>query len=344
MIIILYRNDLIGQIPLYLFNNTPSLTYIDFANNSLSGPIPHSVTSLPMLEFLAVEYNQLSGKVPQAMYNMSRLQSISLAAYNGKLTGMLPSNQSFSLPMLQYINLANNNFYGWIPSGLASCQDLYAISLSGNSFVDVVPTWFAKLPNLETLSMGENNIIGSIPAVLSNITSLFWLELDVNNLTGEIPPELGLLPELWRLHLGDNQLMGKIPTSLGNLSKLAYLYLGDNQLSGQVPTTLGNNAALNDLKLTTNNLDGNIDFMSALSKCRQLRYLNIEYNSFTGILHHHMRNLTSGLRTFYSGHNMLTGGLPVAISNISSLEMINIPNNLLTDPIPESIVMLENLI
>ncbi|XP_037438855.1 probable LRR receptor-like serine/threonine-protein kinase At3g47570 [Triticum dicoccoides] len=338
----LLGNDLSGQIPPYLFNNTLSLTYIHFANNSLSGPIPHSVASLFMLEFFSLEFNQLSGLVPQAMYNKSRLQAIWLEK-NDNLTGIFPNNQSFNLPMLQFISLSSNKFTGRFPSGLASCQYLQVLDFSANSFVDVVPTWLAKLPRLEVLELGSNKLIGSIPASLSNLTSLSIIDMPYNNLTGEIPPELGLIQELSHLYLGTNQLTGKIPASLGNLSKLSYLALEMNQLSGQVPTALGKNAALNNLDLRYNNLEGNLDFLSALSKCRKLQFLWLGANSFTGVLSGHVGNLSSRLIFFNVGDNKLIGGLPVEISNISSLERLGVENNLLTGPIPESIAMLENL-
>ncbi|KAF7060935.1 hypothetical protein CFC21_067675 [Triticum aestivum] len=339
----LYGNDLSGEISPYLFNNTPSLSYISFGNNSLSGPIPHTIASLPMLQVLNLQVNQLSGLVPQAMYNMSRLQIFALAG-NGNLSGIFPTNQTFSLPMLQFFSLFRNNFTGRFPSGLASCQYLKVISLSRNSFVDVVPTWLAKLSHLEELSLGFNNLIGSIPANLGNLTSLAALELSNGNLEGEIPRELGLMQKLSYLHVGYNQFTGNIPDSLWNLSVLSYLNLGTNQLSGQGPSTLEYNADLNVLDLSDNNLDGNLDFLLDLSKCRQLQGIDVQENSFTGILPDLVGNITSRLAIFSAGYNKLTGGLPVAISNISSLEVIDLSNNLFTEPIPESISMLENLL
>uniref|UniRef100_A0ACD5XEY3 Uncharacterized protein n=1 Tax=Avena sativa TaxID=4498 RepID=A0ACD5XEY3_AVESA len=341
--IVLGVNDLSGQIPPNLFNNTPSLALIHFGNNSLSGPIPRDVASLPMLQVLVLENNQLSGPVPQAVYNMSRLRILALTR-NLNLNGMFPINQSFNLPMLQSIILSYNNFAGRFPVGLASCQYLQVIALGMNSFVDVVPTWLAKLPNLQVLALGYNNLTGSIPAALRNLTGLTRLELSNGHLDGEIPQELGLMRELSYLYLGGNQLTGEIPAFLGNLSKLSYLALENNQLAGPVPTTLGENTALYKLDLSQNLLEGNLNFLSDLSKCRQLQTLILQVNSFTGLLPSGVGNLTSRLLTFVVGYNKLIGGLPREISNISNLEWIDLSNNLFTEPIPESIGLLENLV
>ncbi|XP_044451952.1 LRR receptor-like serine/threonine-protein kinase GSO1 [Triticum aestivum] len=317
--IYLQGNHLSGQIPPYLFNNTPSLRYLKFGNNSLSGPIPDSVASLPILEILDMQYNQLSSLVPQAMYNMSRLQVMALAG-NRNLTGPIPSNQTFSLPMLQFISLAQNRFTGQFPKGIASCQYLREIYLHTNSFMDVVPTWLAKLTHLEIVSLGGNDLIGSIPHVLSNLSSLTVLELSFGNLKGNIPPEIG------------------------KLQKLSYLLLMDNQLSGSVPPTLGDIVALKKLVLSHNKLEGGMGFLSALSGCRQLERLILNYNSFIGALPDHVGNLSTKLISFVANQNKLTGRLPSTISNLSSLELLDLGYNQLTGSIPESITMMETLV
>nr|XP_051230154.1 probable LRR receptor-like serine/threonine-protein kinase At3g47570 isoform X2 [Lolium perenne] len=323
----LYGNDLSGQMPSDLFNNTPSLTKIIFGNNKLSGLIPHSIASLSMLEYLNLEMNELSGPVLEAMFNMSRVQFMYIGS--NTLSGTVPSNQSTSLPMLQEFNLGDNHFSGQFPTGLASCQYLQVLSLSGNYFVDVVPTWLSKLSHLKKLFLGFNNLIGSIPASLSNLTSLNTLELAYGNLTGEIPPELGLMSELSHMYLGTNQLTGKIPASLGNLSKLSYLALQYNQMSGQVPTTLGNNEALYWLDLRVNNLEGNLDFLSALSKCRHLQILGLEANYFTGVLPS-LPIEGSGLRQTNRldlSSNFLKGSIPISFGQFNMLTYLNLSHN-----------------
>nr|ACM17661.1 LRR/receptor-like kinase [Oryza rufipogon] len=312
-------NSLSGQIPPFLFNNTPSLRYLSFGNNSLSGPIPDGVASLSQLEILDMQYNQLSSLVPQALYNMSWLRVMALAG-NGNLTGPIPNNnQTFRLPMLRFISLARNRIAGRFPAGLASCQYLREIYLYSNSFVDVLPTWLAKLSRLEVVSLGGNKLVGTIPAVLSNLTRLTVLELSFGNLTGNIPPEIGLL------------------------QKLVYLLLSANQLSGSVPRTLGNIAALQKLVPPHNNLEGNMGFLSSLSECRQLEDLILDHNSFVGALPDHLGNLSARLISFIADHNKLAGSLPEKMSNLSSLELIDLGYNQLTGAIPESIATMGNL-
>ncbi|KAF7046251.1 hypothetical protein CFC21_055293 [Triticum aestivum] len=316
--ITLSENELSGQIPPYLFNNTPSLEYIEFGNNSLSGPIP------------------------QTIYNKSMLQYISFG--NNNHIGTIPNNHSFSLPMLQTLNLGPNKFTGRISLGIASCQYLEELFLNDNSFLDVVPLWLGRLQHLKYLSLGGNNLVGLIPAAIGNLTSLIALDLSHCNLKGNIPLELGLMQKLSYLHLGSNELTGTIQPSLGNLSKLNFLYLDKNKLSGLVPPKLGNIATLERFILQRNYLEGNVEFLSGLSNSRSLQLIDVSSNSFTGALSDYVGNLTSQLITFVVSDNKLVGGVPTTISNISSIEWIDLSNNQIIEPIPESITMLQNLV
>ncbi|CAL4995466.1 unnamed protein product [Urochloa decumbens] len=335
-------NDLSGHMPPYLFNNTPSLRVVSFAYNNLFGPIPHGVGSLTMLEFLGLGYNQFSGTVPPAIYNMSLLQILTLD--HNKLSGAIPSNQTFRLPALRELYAHDAKLAGRIPFGLAGCRYLQLVDLSSNYFIDIVPSWLAQLPHLTALYLDTNHLVGSIPHVLSNLTRLTLLDLSFCNLTGEIPTELGLMTELSYLHLGNNLLTSSIPASFGNLTQVFFLGLASNQLSGSVPETLGNMLTLYYLELTDNNLQGNLQYiLSSLSNCRQLRELHMSNNTFSGGIPDHVGNLSQQLRLFTVGYNKLAGTVPSTLSNLSSLEIIYLPGNLLTGEIPESITLMQNL-
>ncbi|XP_037468557.1 receptor kinase-like protein Xa21 [Triticum dicoccoides] len=171
------------------------------------------------------------------------------------------------------------------------------------------------------------------------------LDLPSCNLKGEIPPEIGLLHQLSHLGLASNQLAGSIPASLGNLSKLYSLDLKRNLLSGLVPAALGNIPTLTRLVLIGNNLEGNLDyFLSSLSNCRQLQYLVIWGNFFTGAIPDHVGNLSTRLILFDAANNKITGRLPSTMSNLTNLQWLDLSTNLLTDEIPESFTMMENLV
>ncbi|XP_015616380.2 probable LRR receptor-like serine/threonine-protein kinase At3g47570 [Oryza sativa Japonica Group] len=336
-------NYLTGLVPNDLFNHTPSLRRLIMGNNSLSGPIPGCIGSLHMLEWLVLQHNNLTGPVPPSIFNMSRLTVIALAS-NG-LTGPIPGNTSFSLPALQRIYISINNFTGQIPMGLAACPYLQTISMHDNLFEGVLPSWLSKLRNLTGLTLSWNNFdAGPIPAGLSNLTMLTALDLNGCNLTGAIPVDIGQLDQLWELQLLGNQLTGPIPASLGNLSSLARLVLNENQLDGSVPASIGNINYLTDFIVSENRLHGDLNFLSTFSNCRNLSWIYIGMNYFTGSIPDYIGNLSGTLQEFRSHRNKLTGQLPPSFSNLTGLRVIELSDNQLQGAIPESIMEMENLL
>ncbi|KAG2649815.1 hypothetical protein PVAP13_1NG133500 [Panicum virgatum] len=334
-------NYLSGPIPRYLFSNSSFLSYIYFGNNSLSGPIPNGIGSLPLQDLL-LQQNQLSGSLPPTIFNMSQLEHLSIVGNN--LSGPLPGgNQSFNLPRIQVMILSANQFTGRIPLGISRCQTLQILSLSLNLFEDHVPAWLATLSQLNGISIGGNDLTGPIPGSLGNLTMLNHLDLSFCNLSGRIPQELGKITKLTYLHLSENQLTGPFPAFVGNLTELNLLALGTNLLTGPVPMTLGNLRSLIRLDIRENNLEGELDFLAALSNCRQLQVFDIEKTSLRGPIPVSVGNLSRTLVAFAAGGCNLSGSIPATISNLTGLNAISLYGNQISGTIPDSIALLENL-
>jgi len=339
------RNYLTGSIPDDLFNNTPLLTHLAMGNNSLSGPIPRCIGSLPLLQYLSLQVNNLSGSVPPGVFNMSALCVLSLAinVLSGAISG--PGNSSFSLPAVEFFSVYQNRFSGLIPSGFAACRRLQSLYLPVNSFQGVVPAWLGELTAVQVISLYENHFDAApIPAALSNLTMLRLLCLQSCNLTGPIPPELGQLRQLSVLNLYSNLLTGPVPASLGNLSNMIYLELEQNMLDGPLPMTIGDMNSLTELLLAENHLQGDLKFLSVLSKCSMLSALQFHTNHFTGTLvPDHVGNLSSYLQVFDASDNMIAGGLPATVSNLTGLEILDLARNQLQNPVPEPIMMMDSI-
>ncbi|CAM0946350.1 unnamed protein product [Alopecurus aequalis] len=145
----LSNNNIIGSIPYQL---PPNLTYLNLATNNFSGNLPYSISNMASIEYLNVSHNSLAQQVGELFGNLSSLSELDIS-FN-KLTGDLPtsigslSNLS-SLYMqnnqltgsvnvlsgldLTTLNIANNNFSGWIPQEISSIPD---VTLGGNSFTN----------------------------------------------------------------------------------------------------------------------------------------------------------------------------------------------------------------
>uniref|UniRef100_A0ACD6AIS3 Uncharacterized protein n=1 Tax=Avena sativa TaxID=4498 RepID=A0ACD6AIS3_AVESA len=212
----------------------------------------------------------------------------------------------------------------------------------GNNDTDSTDIFDAWLDNLGNL--GGNTLSGPIPAAISNITGLNVLDISSCKLTGVIPSELGQMVQLTYLHLASNQLIGPIPASLGNLSRLGLLVLESNLLFGSVQATIGTINSLVFLSIADNNFQGDLNFLTTLSNSQSLSLLDISTNYFTGsLLSSHVGNMSTELQTFNAHGNKISGGLPTALSNLTSVTSLDLSANRLHGAIPEPVMMMENL-
>jgi len=85
-----------------LFNSTPNLSEICPGSNRLTEAIPDSATSLLKMGMLVLEKKN-SGSMPPSLFNISQLQALSVGRNN--LSGPIPGNESFHVPMLQMLIL-----------------------------------------------------------------------------------------------------------------------------------------------------------------------------------------------------------------------------------------------
>ncbi|KAJ8761246.1 hypothetical protein K2173_001302 [Erythroxylum novogranatense] len=121
----LAKNNLSGNLP-YSLSTMISISYLNLSGNSLSQSIGDIFTNLARLSTMDLSFNNLSGNLPGSFVSLTNLST--LFVHNNQLTGSL--NVLTTLP-LTTLNVANNNFSGWIPRELSSIPNfIYA----GNSF------------------------------------------------------------------------------------------------------------------------------------------------------------------------------------------------------------------
>ncbi|XP_030971468.1 protein STRUBBELIG-RECEPTOR FAMILY 8 isoform X2 [Quercus lobata] len=118
-------NNLSGNLP-YSLKITPTLHYLNFSRNSLSQSIGDIFANLSGLSTLDLSFNKFSGDLPVSLGLASNLSSLYLQ--NNQLTGSI--NVLTSLPLTN-LNVANNQFNGWIPQNIISIPNFI---YDGNSF------------------------------------------------------------------------------------------------------------------------------------------------------------------------------------------------------------------
>jgi hypothetical protein len=121
---------------------------------------------------------------------------------------------------------------GELPAALATLPLLQDLDLSNNQLSGGVPGNWSAAGSLTALQLNDNQLSGALPALLP--ASLLSLVLDNNRLTGGVPPEWGNLTSLVDMSASGNLLSGSLPDSLRRLSFLQYLDLSYNTLSGDV--------------------------------------------------------------------------------------------------------------
>ncbi|CAM6025065.1 unnamed protein product [Sphagnum balticum] len=191
-----------------------------------------------------------------------------------------------------YIELSSRDLQGGLPPAIGNLSNLVSLSLVGNpNLGGPIPEELGNNKFLSLLDLHDNAFNGSIPSTLGNLQQLRQLDLSGNELTGPIPPQLGNLSLLETLELHNNRLTGTIPISstnsynLGfdNLTSLMTLTLQENLLSGGLPNL---QSAYNLLvsNFSFNNLSGNVSIDSIFNSTSPLGFLDLSFNSFTGVL------------------------------------------------------------
>ncbi|KAH7511907.1 hypothetical protein FEM48_Zijuj12G0033000 [Ziziphus jujuba var. spinosa] len=254
--------------------NLTFLRVINLRNNSFHGPLPNTVGRLGRLRVLNLGYKQLGGIIPE------------LELLENGLTGSIPEDLG-CLSQLEHLNLLANQLTGKTPTSLGNLSNLEELNLESNGFSEL-----GRLSNLIELDIANNYISGRLPPMIFSFSLVELITLAGNNLSGNVPELIGFQhSKLRKLSLHGNRFTGRIPDSISNASMLAVLELSTNLFSGPVPRTLGGLRYLKVLNLQYNKLTNNpsereLNFLSALTVCRQLRYLMIGYNPLNGALPH----------------------------------------------------------
>ncbi|KAM3239243.1 hypothetical protein P3L10_014277 [Capsicum annuum] len=155
-----------------------------------------------------------------------------------------------------------------------------------------------------------------------------------------------VVPNIEELYMNNiNNLVGTIPHSISNCSKHTILELANNQLTGLIPNSLGYLTHLRLLNLGANNLtsDSSLSFLTSLTTCRKLTFLDISFNPLNDMLPASTGNLSTSLRNFYANNYKIKGRIPNDVGNLSSLLDIDLPGNNLVGLIPTSIGNLRDL-
>ncbi|KAJ9697022.1 hypothetical protein PVL29_008986 [Vitis rotundifolia] len=318
----LAQNQLTGAIPELVFSNLGKLEFLNFTDNSFRGPLSSNISRLSKLQNLRLGRNQFSGPIPEEI------------AVNS-LSGVIPSSFT-NLNKISELGLSDNFLSGEIsPYFITNWTELISLQVQNNSFTGKIPSEIGLLEKLNYLFLYDNMLSGAIPSEIGNLKDLLQLDLSQNQLSGPIPAVEWNLTQLTTLQLYENNLTGTIPPEIGNLTSLTVLDLNTNKLHGELPETLSLLNNLERLSVFTNNFSGTIP--SRLGKnSLNLTYVSFSNNSFSGEL---PPGLCNGLALQYltvNGGNNFTGPLPDCLRNCTGLTRVRLEGNQFTGDISEA--------
>ncbi|CAL4964710.1 unnamed protein product [Urochloa decumbens] len=353
-------NMLTGRIPADIGNNFPNLLILSFSWNRFTGSIPASLTNLTTLLRIELSVNKLGGHVPQTLGRMRGLQLLYL--YQNNLEASDKKGWEFitslsNCSQLQDLNIADNNFFGQLPSSIGNLSttlqilhleytgvsgsipseignlvSLGMLGLGDTSISGVIPDSIGKLGNLAQLGLYNTQLSGRVPYSIGNLSNLVTLFASQANLEGAIPTSIGKLKNLIALDLANNRLNGSIPADIFKLSLLSrYLDLSYNSLSGPLPSEVGSLVNLNNMDLSGNQLSGELP--ESIGACTVLQGLWLANNSLEGKIPQSLNNI-KGLTALNLSINKLSGGIPESIGTIRTLQQLDLSHNNLSGQIP----------
>ncbi|THG07738.1 hypothetical protein TEA_014628 [Camellia sinensis var. sinensis] len=186
-----------------------------------------------------------------------------------------------------------------------------------------------RVTSLRLLNMG---LQGTISPHIGNLSFLQVFIIHNNSFHGHLPNEFECLRRLKKLIVQHNMLEGSIPVGLHRCQNLQVISLSANNFSGDIPKELSTLPFLRILFLgRNNNLQGTIP--PFFGNTTSLEYFGVEFNNIYGNIPIEL-SLLPNLSGLYCQANNLTGSIPRAIFNKSSMTEINFNMNAFSGNLP----------
>ncbi|XP_048433258.1 receptor-like protein 7 [Pyrus x bretschneideri] len=341
-----------GSIPRSMEDLT-QLVHLDLSANNFNGSVP-SFSMAKNLTLLDLSYNQLTGQINSSLWeNLTSLVNLDLR--HNLLDGTIPPSV-FSLPMLQKLQLSDNEFSGKLPE-FGAIAVLDTLDLSSNKLEGPIPKSVLKFRGLKILLLSSNNFTGSfLLNDIQQLKNLSSLDLSFNSLSinyNDTNSSHSSFPNITTLNLVSGNLR-RIPSFLRNQSKLSILDLSQNQIHGEIPNWIWRLSNLLQLNLSCNSLEtleGHfLNLSSTLSvidlHSNQLQgqipifppsaaYVDYSNNNFSFIIPPEIGDFIIFTVFFSLSSNHIHGIIPESVCKASYLQVLDLSNNSLSGRIPQ---------
>uniref|UniRef100_A0A0E0JVQ6 Leucine-rich repeat-containing N-terminal plant-type domain-containing protein n=1 Tax=Oryza punctata TaxID=4537 RepID=A0A0E0JVQ6_ORYPU len=326
-----------------------TVTEVSLPSRGLHGRIlPLSLANLTGLTCLNLSHNALSGGLPpELMYSASLLVlDVSFNSLDGALPPSPPLTTGLKQPLqLQVLNISTNNFHGEIPESIDQLKKLEVLRLSNNNMSGHLPSSLENCTRLTTIDLKMNSFSGDLGSVdFSSLHNLRALDLLHNNFSGVIPESIYSCNNLTALRLSSNQIQGEISSKIGDLKYLTFVSITENSFS-DIAKTL--HAFKSSRNLTTLFIGENfwgevIPQDETIESLESIRHLSIYRCSLIGNIPLWLSKLKK-LEVLDLSNNQLTGPMPSWINSFNNLFYLDVSNNSLTGQIPATLMELPML-
>jgi kinase len=229
------------------------------------------------------------------------------------------------------IQIGNMGLSGSLPASLNSLTELTRLEVMGNRFNGSLPV-ISSLSKLQYLFL-HNNSFTSIPQNFFNgLNSLVYITIGNNPLNWSLGEDLKSASNLVNFAASDCGIQGQIPGFFGtSFPSLELLELSFNNLTGGIPESFAESTMkvllLNSQKASK--LTGGINVIANMTSLKQLW---LHSNLFSGPLPDFSGLINLGDLNLRD--NQITGPVPDSLAKLSSLKNVVLTNNLLQGPVP----------
>lgn len=323
----LSNSGLSGPIPDKI-DQLAQLQTLYLSNNDLSmaGAIPEEFAQLDNLQTLDLQNCKLQPtSVTVGLSGLSNLYSLNLSNNPTLISTGDFTNLLTNMPNLQRLFLRNNNIQK-LSGDLTNLPLINYLDLSNNNFSDImrlaeIVDSIKSITSLKTLLLMNCNI-NALPLAVQDLMSVEALYLNNNLLDPGQCEVLGEMAALKNLYISACNL-STLPQNLINSNTLQVLNAANNNLS-IVPEMIKDIPNLEDLDLTNNGIT-NLPSWFGTGNMGSLRRLVLNNNGLTALPENF--SLLTNLTYLSIGNNNLTGVWPSNFSALNNMQTLYLNNN-----------------
>ncbi|KAI3813865.1 hypothetical protein L1987_18600 [Smallanthus sonchifolius] len=190
----LHGNQFSGSLP--DFSGLNELQNLSVRDNSLTGPVPESLTALQSLKVVNLTNNLLQGPTPRfgksVAVDLSGSNSFCLpgpgVGCDGRVNIMLEILKSLGYPRLFADNWKGNDpCNSWLGVVCSAGGNITVINFQKMGLTGSISPNFSSITSLQRLILANNNLSGTIPEELKGLPNLVLIDVSINHLYGQVP-------------------------------------------------------------------------------------------------------------------------------------------------------------